>query len=195
MGKDARIANFCKGVITVSSGILDIEQEPEKTLKWNAKRLIFQRRNSGLSRKQLADVLGVSQQQIVCMENCTRIPSEEMLKTLTSFFDVPEDYFGVESLGGPIQIKPKKLSPQDERQQEAKARLIRQRQTLRKMMKIAGFPLNCTGLHYLAEAIGEPNSDTCKYLNGEIAMPPDTVRKANAWFSSIPKTIKADSPA
>jgi len=38
---------------------LGIEQEPEKTLKWNAQRLIFQRKKSKLSHKQLAEMIGI----------------------------------------------------------------------------------------------------------------------------------------
>ena len=170
----------------------EIEQEPEKALKWNAQRLIYQRKKSQLSHKQIADVMGISHKQIMCMENCTRIPSKEMLEALVSFFDVPEDYFGVEASDGHMNVKPSQLSPQDERQQAAKEKLTDQRHTLRKMMKIAGFPLNCTGLHYLAEAIDEPIADTCRFVNGELAMPPDTVRKARTWFTSIPKAIKAE---
>jgi len=159
--------------------------EPEKTLTWNCQRLVFQRQESNLSRKQLADVIGVSLQQLMCMERCTRIPSKEMLETLVSFFDVPSDYFGVEALGGHIDVQPSHLSPQDERQQAAKERLAKQRQTLRKMMKIAEFASNCTGLHDLAQAIDEPIADTCRFVNGELAMPPDTVHKVNEWFATI----------
>jgi len=129
------------------------------------------------------------------MENCTRIPSKEMLETLVSFFDVPEDYFGVEALCGPITVKPAQLSQQDERQQAAKARLKKQRQMLRKMMKTVGYPLSCTGLRCLADAIDESLSDTCKFVNGELAMPSDTVHKARTWFASIYKTLEAKGSA
>lgn len=168
-------------------GTPDLDQEPEKTLEWNAPRLIFQRKGSRLSHKQLAEAMGVSQKQIICMENCTRIPSKEVLEMLTSFFDVPDDYFGVEALGGNVKVKPPPFSPQDERQQAARASLTKQRHTLRKMMKIAGFPLNCTGLNRLADVLDEPVSDICKFVNGELTMPPDTVQKANKWFLSIRK--------
>lgn len=167
-----------------------IAQEPEKTLEWNCKRMAFQRKKAKLSRNQLAGIMGVSHTQIECMEKCTRIPSKELLDTLVSFFDVPGDYFGVEALDGRVNLEPSQLSPQDERQQAAKASLAKQRKTLRKMMKKAGFPLNCTGLHCLAEAIDESISDTCKYANGELALPPDTVNKVHAWFSSIHKKIR-----
>lgn len=172
------------------SKTLEMVLEPEKTQEWNAQRLVFQRKNSQLSHSQLAQAMGVSQKQIVCIENCSRIPSAELLETLVSFFDVPEDYFGVEAIGGSINAKPIKLSPQDERQQAAKIKLKKQRHTLRRIMKIAGFPINCTGLHYLAEAINEPLSDTCRFVNGEIEMPPDTMNKLHTWFSSIPKPTK-----
>ena len=171
----------------MSAKILELEYEPEKTRKWNAQRLIFQRKNSRLSHKQLAEALGVPLSQIECMENCTCIPSKEILETLASFFDVPEDYFGVEALSGPIKVKPSRLSQQDERQQAARARLLKQRQLLRRMMKTAGFSLDCTGLRYFAQAIDEPISDTCKFVNGEFEMPPSAVHKARVWFSSIPK--------
>ena len=176
----------------MSAEILGVEQEPEKTTKWNAQRLIFQRKKARLTHKQLAEIIGVSRSQIICMENCSCIPSEEMLDALVSFFDVPEDYFGLESLSGPINAKPARLSPQEERQQAAKARLTKQRQMLRKMMKTVGFPLSCTGLHYLAEAIDEPLSDTCKFVNGELAMPSGTVHKIRTWFASAKKTLKAE---
>jgi len=161
------------------------EEEPEKTLKWNAQRLIYQRKASKLSCKQLAKILGVSPAQITCMEQCRCIPSEEMLEMLTSFFDVPQDYFGVETLEGDINVKPQQLSKQDERQQAAKERLKNQRHSLRKMMKAAGFPINCTGVHSLAVVIDEPLSDTCKFVNGEYEMPADAVRKTQAWFASV----------
>jgi transcriptional regulator with XRE-family HTH domain len=171
----------------VSSRKNGTEQEPEKTLKWNGPRLVYQRKNSNLSRVQLAKILGISQQQVTCMENCTRIPSDELLDTLISFFEVPDDYFGKESLDGPRQVKQSKLSPQDERQQAAKESLIKQRRALRRMMKAAGFPLNCTGLYYLAEAIDESIADTCKFVNGEISMPSDAIHKTHTWFSAVPK--------
>jgi len=166
-------------------------QEPEKTHQWNAQRLIYQRSNSNLSQKQLAEAMAITPAQVVCMEKCTRIPSKEMLNMLISFFDVPGDYFGVEASDGTIDIESgqKHISLQDERQQTAKEELIKQRHSLRKIMKIAGFPLNCTGLHYLADAIDESPSDTCKYLNGEIRMPPDVVKRTNEWFSSVKKTV------
>jgi transcriptional regulator with XRE-family HTH domain len=163
----------------------EVMQEPEKTPTWNTQRLIFQRKGAMLSPKQLAQVIGVTQNQVVCMENCTRIPSKEMLGALVSFFDVPEDYFGVEALDGQIDIKPAQPLPQDARQQAAKEKLAKQRHALRKMMKIAGFSFTCSGLRSLAEAIDESIFDTCGFVNGELEMPPDTVRKANTWFASI----------
>jgi len=162
-------------------------QEPEKTKQWNAQRLIYQRVSSNLTSKQLAEAMAIPPAQVMCMERCTRIPSKEMLNMLTFFFDVPDDYFGLEASDGLIDTEniPKHLSRQDERQQAAKKELVKQRHSLRKMMRVAGFPLNCTGLHSMAEAIDEPVSDTCKYLNGELRMPPDVVQRTNAWFSSI----------
>ena len=169
------------------SGILEFEQEPEKTLEWNAQRLIYQRKASNLSSKQLAKVMGVPQAQVTCMEQCRCIPSEEMLETLVSFFDVSGDYFGLEALDANKDIKPGKLSMQDERQQAAKERLKKQKLSLRKMMKAAGFPFSCTGLHSFATAIDEPLPDACKYVNGELEMPADAVRKTKEWFTSLPK--------
>jgi len=153
--------------------------------------MIYQRKKSGLTQSRLAEVMGVSRMQIECMEKCSRIPSKEVLETLVDFFDVPKDYFGVEALDGLMRVEPSQLSPQDERQQAAKERLTKQRYTLRKMMKSAGFPINCTGLHRLAEAITESIADTCRYANGELAMPFDAVQKAQTWFASIPKTDNA----
>ena len=173
----------------MSPGIIEYEQEPEKTLEWNAQRLIYQRKVSNLSSKQLAKIMGVPLAQIMCMEQCRCIPSEEILETLVSFFDVSVDYFGVEALNSNKNDKPAKLSLQDERQQAAKERLKKQRYSLRKMMKIAGFPLNCTGLNSLAAAIDEPLPDTCKYVNGEFEMPPDAVSKTKVWFASVPKPV------
>ena len=179
----------------MSARILDIGQEPEKTVKWNSKRLIFQRKTSGLTHKQLAEALGVPQKQIECMENCTCIPSDEILEMLASFFDVPGDYFGVEALISRVESRPSRLSPQDERQKEARARLVKQRRMLRTMMRIAGFQLNCTGLNSLSKAIRELNSDTCKYVNGEMEMPPDTLRKVRVWFASIQKETSRETTA
>jgi len=162
-------------------------QEPEKTRQWNAQRLIYQRLDSGLTSKQLAEAIAVSTAQITCMERCTRIPSKEILDMLVSFFDVPEDYFGVEASDGYINTKnsKKQLSQQDERQQAAKEVLIKQKRSLRKIMKAAGFPLNCIGLHSLAVSIDESVSDTCSFVNGELRMPPDVVQKTNVWFASL----------
>lgn len=163
----------------------EFEQEPEKTVEWNAPRLVYQRNVSHLTCKQLAKIMGVSHTQMTCMEQCRCIPSEEMLEALVSFFDVPRDYFGVETLDGSIHAEPSQPLPQDERQQAAKERLVKQRHSLRKMMKMAGFPLSCTGLHFLSAAIDEPLSDTCKYVNGEFEMPSDAIHKANVWFASV----------
>ena len=173
------------------NGTLEFEQEPEKTLEWNAQRLIYQRKASNLSSKQLAKIMGVQLPQITCMEQCTCIPSEEMLETLVSFFDVSGDYFGLEALDGSKNIKPEKLSLQDERQQAAKEKLKKQKLSLRKMMKVAGFPFSCTGLNSLATAIDEPLPDTCKYVNGELEMPVDAVQKTKTWFASVPKNTAA----
>ena len=169
----------------MSSAIYGVEQEPEKTHKWNCQRMAFQRIKSSLTHKQLADIIGVSHEQIECMEKCTSIPSKDILKTLVSFFNVPEDYFGVEALYCLISATPSPLSPQERCQQAAQTKLMKQRQTLRSMMKKAGFALNCTGLHRLAKAIDEPASDTCQYVNGKL----EIVRKTQTWFASIPKTI------
>ena len=163
------------------SKAINAEQEPEKTHTWNCQRLLYQRKRSNLTHKQLAEAMGVSVKQIECMERCSRIPSSELLEMLVSFFDVPGDYFGVEALDGPIKVKPSQLSQQDERMQAAKARLLKQRKTLREMMKRAGFPMNCTGLRYLAEAIDEPIYDTCEFANGTLTMPPFVVQKTQAW--------------
>jgi transcriptional regulator with XRE-family HTH domain len=145
----------------------------------------YQREKAKLSHKELADIIGVSINQVVCMESCVRIPSKEMLDTLISFFDVPTDYFGLKSFSGSIDNTPSHLSPQDERLMEAKKKLLKQKRSLRLMMKKAGFPFNCTGLHYMAEAIDESIPDTCKYINGELAMPFDTVRKTRSWFVAL----------
>ena len=166
---------------------IEIMQEPEKTRLWNAQRLIYQRTDSGLSHKQLAEAMGIQPAQIICMEKCTRIPSKEMLDMLVSFFDVPEDYFGVEASDGVIDPRNRKLSQQEERRQTAQEELLKQRRSLRRIMKTAGFPLNCSGLHSLAAAIDEPVSDICRFVNGEIRMPSDVVQRTNAWISSIRK--------
>ena len=171
----------------MSAEVNGFEQEPEKTQKWNARRLIYQRKKSKLTLVRLSEIIGISKKQMECIENCTRIPSADMLEALASFFDVPEDYFGMEALDGRLKIKPSKLSPQDERQEAAKAKLEEQRHTLRKMMKIAGFPINCTGLHFLSEAIDESIADTCQFVNGELIMPPAAARKVREWFATVPK--------
>ena len=162
-----------------------IEREPEKTLEWNCQRMKYQRIKSRLSHQELADILGVPLEQVICMESCVRIPSQEMLDTLVSFFDVPADYFGLKSACECIDNTPARLSPQDERLMKARSRLLKQKRSLRLMMRRAGFPLNCTGLRYLAEAIDESIPDTCKYINGDMAMPLDAVRKTRSWFEAI----------
>ena len=167
------------------SNNFEIELEPEKTLEWNCQRLKYQREKARLSHKELADILGVPLYQVECIESCMRIPSQEILDTLISFFDVPADYFGIKSFCVGIDNTPARLSPQDERLMAARTKLLKQKRSLRLMMRRAGFPLNCTGLRYLSEAIDESISDTCKYINGEMAMPFDTVRKTRSWFEAI----------
>ena len=163
--------------------MFEVDLEPRQTLEWNCKRMMYQRKKNNLTQTQLAQAMGVSHEQITCMERCTSIPSDELLKSLISFFDVPGDYFGIKSLSGPA--KPPRLSPQSERQQAAAAQLTKQRQMLRRMMKKAGFPLNCSGLHSFAEAIDESVIDTCQYVNGALAMPSDAVDKARVWFMQV----------
>ena len=57
-----------------------------------SERLLYCRKQSGLSQKALANILGISDAAITMMEKSKRSPSFEILIALADYFDVSLDY-------------------------------------------------------------------------------------------------------